>query len=338
MPVSYASRWSRIVASPYFSVIIGFVVLVGIIGGVLWYSLGGIMRPPSEISYPATTPQIEFPVISSTGTPQQDETQKNAEYYNSALKRNDASLCDMISQENMRTECRDNLLIKKATDRRDLSVCESITSISMRYACANPLLLSEALEKQDASLCQKIEGDDRSQQDCISRITLNQIASASGTNISRSQCEVISDERARASCVDQVVTKLSNTQYIQAQATLSSESCQSIEDRALRSTCLDEIILKKARSTQDIKLCDTIGYQPKKESCITGLRSSQDEKVFIQARDKKDATLCAGISDVVRRDQCHDTIMITQATMQNQPALCDAVRNEQKKQQCRQLF
>lgn len=332
------SRWSSLISSPYFGVVIGLAVLVTAIAWVLWYSLRDVMDTPPQVSYPSTTPSVEFPVVSSTGSAPQNETQKNADYYNSALKRNDGALCDMISQENMRIECHDNLLIKKAADRRDVSLCSNIVTVSMRYACANPLILADALEKKDQSICQKIEGDDRAQKDCISRITLSQVASSTGANISRSQCDVISDERTRSSCMDQVITKLSNTQYIQAQATLNADACKVIEDESLRSTCLDEIALKKARSTQDITLCEAISYQPKKESCISGLRSAQDEKVFIEARDKKDVSLCATISDVDRRDRCHDTIVITRATIENNPLVCDSLRDEQKKIQCRQLF
>lgn len=296
------------------------------------------MSPPSRVDYPSVTPVVDFPAVSSTGATHKNEAQINSDYYNSALKRNDPSLCDRISQDEMRIECQDNLIIKKATDQKDVSLCAQITTLSMKYSCQNPLIFAAALEKQDQSLCQKIEGNDRSKQDCISRIAINMIASTSGANISRSQCDVISDDRLKASCVDQVVTKLSNAQYIQAQATLDMWACQSIEDAALRSTCLDELILKKARSSQDPALCATISYSSKRESCISEITSRRDEKIFIEARDKKDVSLCATITDAARRDRCHDTITITRATIENNPLVCDWVRDEQKKIQCRQLF
>lgn len=134
----------------------------------------GQMSAPTDVVFPDVTPNIEFPKVSID----QSEEVKNAEYARSALTRNDEKMCDMITQETKRVECRDNIFLKRATDAKKLELCEQITTEKIKQSCRNPMYFSQALDVRDAELCKRIEGDDRYRQDCISRITLEGISSA----------------------------------------------------------------------------------------------------------------------------------------------------------------
>lgn len=206
----------------------------------------------------------------SVNTPTQTETEgdRNFRFSNDAFIRRDENICNQITVEQDRIQCQDKIRFSIASDSKKVELCDTIQDESTRITCQNPFFFSDAINTKSADMCQKIQKNDSYKQDCLTRVALAQVQSATGTSVSPSQCQSITDEVAKESCLDQVTTKLTNAQYVQAQATNSLDQCAKIEDATLKITCEDQIRLRLAKRDKNVDGCKAIQDEKTKQSCI----------------------------------------------------------------------
>ena len=105
----------------------------------------------------------------------------------------------------------------------------------------------------------------------------------------------------------------------------------------LQITCSDTINLKKAISTQNSILCETVQNTEKKLYCIGQVSKTDDIELYKSALIKNDLELCSRITSENLNTKCHDTVIITIVKSKKDITLCDSLKNTGMLTACQQL-
>lgn len=109
---------------------------------------------------------------------------------------------------------------------------------------------------------------------------------------------------------------------VQDERATIEKTCENAEDK---SGCVKKLSGQAAAQTGQVELCD-------------GLEIEEYDGCVWEAADKKgDAELCEKIVDLGNKQLCADTIYLDLALKSANPAVCDKIRDEEKKTGCKRV-
>lgn len=115
-----------------------------------------------------------------------------------ASSKNDENLCLGLSEEWARKDCENSINNAKAIAGKDKSFCEKITEEFMKSSCLSAVALELAVEKGSIALCD--QAPEMHKEGCKNewyrRMALK--------TLDESNCEHLTDNLMRVSCIDQV--------------------------------------------------------------------------------------------------------------------------------------
>lgn len=202
-----------------------------------------------------------------------------------------------------------------ANEKLDVSYCDSITDDRLKSACKENLFMSIAMKKQDTTECQKIENR-QLQQTCITNLILFQAT----TKKSLKLCDAISDIPQQKSCKDTILNAQAKSElgigpclqgsrenvdtcrnqvyFLRGIGGKNTNECQKInKDEPLKHQCLDSLFSLQANEEANPKICAQISDPTKRVAC-------SDSATMSLAISSGKKEVCRSIGEEALQQKC----------------------------------
>lgn len=240
---------------------------------------------------------------------------KNLIYQNLSAQSQDVSYCYKITDKAMSESCINNVsnnLMKTITSPEKCKTL--IKDPVLQNKCIIQTQVTSWVWIKSLSDCTSIT-DLSLRSKCSDSYYLNKIKSSKTPNIN--DCKSISYDGARKEC-ELIATSITsiNTAKSQVEALKASwdtiwaikKECETSTVWSNIQTCMRDAYIIEWRKTWNTSACNNITDSTIKDECINWIKSSWYKAIFNEAYSKKDATICAKISDSKYRAQCEKIV------------------------------
>ncbi len=261
---------------------------------------------------------------------------ENAQLYNTAMRDQNATLCEGITNEDKQTECRDMIAATAAKKSGTIETCDTLTSTGVISLCRDAISSDRAIATQDRSICNHISDMDRRSycKDQVDKVILAQHIEAH--TVTRELCNTLGDHY-EADCLSEIRELDESILYRDAIAKNNAKLCEQITNPELRTTCRDTINLKTAVSTESTGLCDTISDPEKQLYCQNQVSKTNDIALYKSAILGVNIESCTPIVNTSLRTKCHDSIIISRVKTEQNTSLCETLTNTGMISSCQQI-
>jgi hypothetical protein len=189
---------------------------------------------------------------------------KDTIYNDRAITRRNRSICNNISDSDMKLFCQeetDKFILKLHIDDHTVTreICDTMGD-QYKVTCLNEIrevdesvLYTDAIKENDTTLCKKIINIEL-QSTCLDTINLKKAITTQNSIL----CEDLKNAEKKLYCMSQVSKTNDIELYKSALRKNEVESCTQITNENLRNKCHDNIIIMTVKSGKDTTLCDTL--------------------------------------------------------------------------------
>lgn len=103
------------------------------------------------------------------------------------------------------------------------------------------------------------------------------------------------------------------------------DTCKLLSTEELQFTCFDTILLKQALKSRDKNLCDYVRDEGKKDTCLSYMKTQDDNSLFKTAILEKNINMCSQITVDTLKTRCHDSVILLLVRDTKDIALCDTL-------------
>ena len=263
------------------------------------------------------------------------QNQKNADLYNTAIQDKNPLLCDGITTTEKQSECRDMIRAVDIRKSGTIESCDTLGTVTL-ILCRDAITSDTAITKNDSTLCESISSSER-QTYC--RETIDEVSLRSrieAHTVTRDFCDTLV-AKYQTSCMTEIRERDESDIYTRAIATDDTTLCQTITQVELKTTCIDTILMKRASQTGNPALCESISDIEKRVYCETQVSKVSDVTLYKKAIAGTDIAACTQVSNTNLQNKCHDTITINLIRSTGNSTLCDTLRNTTLIASCRQI-
>ena len=224
--------------------------------------------------------------------------------YNSAIQKNDDSLCKKISDPTLKTKCLDLVYFNISLQNINTTLCSKISDAKLKQNCMDQIQAILGKSAKSASSCITIK-DLTLKQNCLD----NYYHSSSIDDLDSKDCDKIKDSNLKSHCTKTIAKNIEVINLTKKQTvtyttnTDKLKTCDSLSGNS-KSTCKDETYYNLAGEKKDLSYCNFIQDSAGKAKCISTQTASINNYYLRQAISKKDSTLCGKILDASLRTVC----------------------------------
>lgn len=265
------------------------------------------------------------------------ENKKNMDFYNSALKDLNPKLCEWLTKEKLKDECRNMIGATQAKKAGDITACNALTNTGITLLCRDAIRSDRAVTTRNKILCEKITDTERKTycKEQIDELILQ--ANAEENTITKDLCNKLWDEQ-KWTCLSEVQQIDETNLYQEAILKNDIALCETIKKIELRTNCSDTINIKEAFNQKNIALCNKISHQEKKNYCVNQITKDSEEIISEKAIEENDIAQCTKISNIDLKNKCNDTIIINRLKLEKDPSLCEKFTNKDIIESCRKKY
>ena len=265
------------------------------------------------------------------------ETAKNnSEIFNQAQQKQDEWLCESITDDPLRSECRDRVVIAKIGNSWDMTLCEDITDESRKTNCRDLIALNSAREIWMKALCARISNENDIKR-CREDIDGKRLATVLAEKSATPQICASFEENFQKECLRSIDTFRSEEQYLTAIKTKNLAACDAVTEPQLQTDCRDNILLERAVSEWNNVLCRSITSPEKQSYCVKKWDTQADISTFKAATSGKSLEECRTINDGSLRNRCHDIVTLDLVRESKDARLCDTLTNTGIIENCKRI-
>ena len=108
-----------------------------------------------------TTPIVATPTYEEQRANIEKQNEQNSELYNTAMRDQDKTLCNAISDTSQKSECSDMIAANIARKSGTIEACDTLSSTGVTLICRDVILGDRAIAQVDRTLCETISDTDR---------------------------------------------------------------------------------------------------------------------------------------------------------------------------------
>ena len=258
---------------------------------------------------------------------------------NKAWESWDITLCETISQEDLKIQCIDNASLQNALENNDKKFCVKIKNTSLRAKCSDNFIYNDAISKKNSESCKKIN-DIELKENCLSTLIFEKIWE-DNFSWSINICKELSKEN-KEYCISQITQKWSwewDANILEkALKSNKIEDCMEIKNISLAQWCKDTINIQLALENKDETKCDWVSDVKKKESCKATFSNEDDKKYFQDAIDTSNIALCEKIKNISMKNQCKDTLIFKSSIASKDKNKCSRILDSPLRSDCEKLL
>ena len=167
----------------------------------------------------------------------------------------DASLCDELSVDTEKQDCKKTVSTDMAISKGEEGLCNSLEGVDQQN-CLFSVTITKGIQEKNTDACSKLT-DTTYQMNCKDQIYAN----LAYTGNDPKMCEKIQTDILKTSCLE--------TLKAQGYMELGDvEKCDTLSSENLKTDCLNNGYFNKAVQEKNKELCQKITYQPQVESCL----------------------------------------------------------------------
>ena len=313
--------------------LITLAVLVLIGGGIFFFFSKGASFETLWNATPAEPLPTSY--TDTVATAQKSESEDIATY-NSALEKQDVTLCDSIDSTARKTDCQDTIQSAQAQSSDNLDGCTTLSDSGKTLQCQDNIYAARAQKNTDKTLCSKIDAknlksyceeqvDTRSLQDALEKNTVSE-------SFCSSLVESLQDE-----CKSSLTQVDDTAIYTEAIKKKDLKLCDTLSNEDIQGSCRDAIILQMALAEQNGDYCASISDTEKKQYCESTLNKKNDAERFQDIVATGDIAQCNKFSDKTLQYQCSDMITLAQVRTTHDSNLCGDLFNTGMQYACVQI-
>ncbi len=267
----------------------------------------------------------------------EQDSAKNIASYNAAISSKNPELCDTITEENKKIECRDTIITGEAKKTWLIETCDTITGTGTAVICRDNIRNDRAVATRNKILCEKISNSEKKIfcQESVDELVLRSYVESN--TVTKENCDTLSP-KFQITCMTEIREADESIIYTDAVNKDDIELCKKITNTDLRSTCLDTINLKTAISSQNSVLCESLENADKKLYCINQVSKINDVAIYKLATSGNTLENCTTIINENLKTKCHDTIIINIVKSNNDTSLCESLTNTGMTRACKQIW
>ena len=265
------------------------------------------------------------------------QVENDLEFYNTALRTKDRTLCEKIKNISEKSRCFDMVDATQALEEKNKQKCQTLSNTWIAERCKDNITFAQAESSFDRNACNDIF-DKNIYSQCREMIDLKNLAirSLSGS-VDEIFCDSLTDE-IKNTCRSRMTQKNDREMYASARVTKTLSDCDAIEKEDIRLQCRDTIIFESALREKDISLCSDISDLSRAKYCQNSLSVNTDIEKYQSIISGNKIEDCRKLDSEALEHQCHDVILISQVRSQQDPQLCDMLYNTWMLVTCRGLI
>ncbi len=310
------------------------ILILSLLGG-LGFFLFFQEKPVWDIGYKTST-DTSLDIQKEQQALIEKENKKNMDFYNTALKDLNPKLCEWLTKEKLKDECRNMIGATQAKKAGDITACDALTNTGITLLCRDAIRSDRAVTTRNKILCEKITDTERKSycKEQIDELILQ--ANAEENTITKDLCNKLWDEQ-KWTCLSEVQQIDETNIYKEATEKNDEKLCNTIKNIDLRTTCIETISLKLATEKNNISFCEKINNEEKKAYCKNQVSKTDDINTYTSAIETNNLTLCEKINIITLKNKCNDTIIINRVKTEKDPSLCTNLTNSGMISSCQQI-
>lgn len=319
-----------------FLIISGFTLLIGTIGMAIFLFLGTKENAQKTETLPLPESSGSETLYQNLEEQKRNQAKVDATSYNTAIREQNIQLCESITIEEKKVDCKDAITLVQAAKTNNPELCNQLTNSGVAIKCQDTIAQHVATEQGSKSLCKKIS-DTTLQKNCESTIDESslRVMMESGT-LSENGCKNLGTEY-QTSCFDALKKNNDANNYSKALASWNMVYCSIITEQNLKNTCSDSLLIKQAISGNNQTLCEKIVDPEKKSYCLSHVSVRSETELFRQYVTGTDLNACTSLSDSGLKNRCHDIVTLTLVRSSKDISLCQTLTNTGMTASCQQV-
>lgn len=259
---------------------------------------------------------------------------------NTAIVTADPSLCEKISIPELKRECVEKSWLALALKDNDPTKCD-VLSETWAIECKDQIYFRLAQLSWKTDECLKITNSwsrDKCTQGIEIKILREKIRNNKEDGNQKIDCDSFTNDLAKEQCKPDL--KLANDKIILEKAlwNQSTESCGDISMQDLRQDCNDAVYFSRAKSKQNVEICENIINPDTKASCLSNIGDLSDSSLFEKAMTEQSLDFCNRIKAPEMKQSCIDRIRISEIIKSWKKSDCSSLVDASLKTSCEDSF
>lgn len=271
----------------------------------------------------------------TVSTTQKTESEDIATY-NTAIEKQDITLCESIAGDSIKSKCLDTIHMSVAQSSDNLDECSVLSDTGKTVQCQDNIYSARAQKSTDKKICSKIDATNLRNY-CEEQIDTKNLKDALEKNtVSESFCSNLV-ENLQDECKSSIIEADDTAIYAEAIQKKDLEMCDTLSDATFQNNCRDTIVLQMALSEKNPDFCASITDTEKKQYCETTLTKKNDATRFQDIVATGDIARCNELSDKTLQRQCSDMITLAQVRATHDGNLCSGLFSTGMQYACVQI-
>lgn len=227
--------------------------------------------------------------------------------YANAVKANDESGCDLISDAILKELCQNKAYFTMGIESQDPSVCEKITDTGMKANCLDQITAAVAKDSGSIEDCNQI-GSDQLKENCTDNVNLKTAATTNDATACDNLSSVSLIEQCKSTVNQNIEVAAASEAAAVSKKTIKSNQellaiCETL-DGSQEADCKNTVYPKIALDEKDLSYCDNISDATLAAACKTEQGQAIDEYYLRSSIASKDKGVCENISNTALKEVC----------------------------------